>query len=99
MPKKHGTQTWINLGKYCGRCAEYDKHLKNLQEDKPSISKFVLKEEYVRVLEENKQLRIINKTLTEDKESLLRAHKMFIADLSDEKTRRQNKRAPYAPNK
>jgi hypothetical protein len=96
---------WINIGKYCPRCAERNTTEKNATSNDyvaktivneplfldKVVSKLVPREEYDRVVTENKELREKNETLQEDVKALRHLYKRELSEKSDEKNREQLK--------
>lgn len=88
---------WINVGKYCPRCADRNTTEKNATAADPGLypekilAKMVPREEYERVVTENKELREKNETLQEDVKALRHLYKRELSEKSDEKNRIQLK--------
>lgn len=98
---------WINIGKYCSRCADRNTTERNATSNDTKdnakdaakeaelqekvLSKMVPRAEYERVIKENTELREKNEILQEDVKALRHLYKRELSKKSDEKNREQLK--------
>lgn len=98
---------WVNVGKFCSRCADHNNKVKALKES-PITTGAAMKsvtqirapvksansDEYDRLVAENKSMREQIEVLVEDLKAMERTLKIVASTKSDEKVRRQPIKPP-----